>query len=485
MCKIALATAATLVLIIGCSGVRSTAPLTIPNTGSITSPDLSKKKVIRTFLLPAGSPPAEVAGVATGSDGNVWATEGLRNAIARITPDGVITEYPLPSLPGNALAGYVDIIGPGGDIWFPAFGYVGRITTAGSFSMYQLPAAAEALQGIAVGSDGNVWVTDSGRSSIHRVTPTGTVTEFQVPKGGGIQVWGITRGPDRRLWFVTTNFGPSAAIFGNITTSGKFTIYTPATNMDLRAIVTGPDGNLYASDFAGNGIVRITTSGVTTEYSTSASGVYEPDALTVGPDKQIWMTTYGGQLAEFNIKTNAVSAPIAMPSPGGANPLGYNSVTVGPDNDVWFTSGNEGHAQYVGVYEERVFNVGMNANDKPINDPNYGFELGYAIGAGTTTQTVVLTTGESVKFSNLDTTPHLAAFLGNATATSAPWPATFTGSTIASPAGTAIGSSGFSTGSIDPGRASRIYETGAPGFYMIGDQYDYASKMMRTVIIVR
>ncbi len=58
MCKIALATAATLVLIIGCSGVRSTAPLTIPNTGSITSPDLSKKKVIRTFLLPAGSPPA-------------------------------------------------------------------------------------------------------------------------------------------------------------------------------------------------------------------------------------------------------------------------------------------------------------------------------------------------------------------------------------------------------------------------------------------
>ncbi|HET9343875.1 MAG TPA: hypothetical protein VFO25_13275 [Candidatus Eremiobacteraceae bacterium] len=95
-----------------------------------------------------------------------------------------------------------------------------------------------------------------------------------------------------------------------------------------------------------------------------------------------------------------------------------------------------------------------------------------------------MTAGESVQFQNLDTIQHSAAFLGDATSNSAPWPGSFNGSTTQSAAGTAIGSSGFATGPINPGKKSLIYETGMPGFYMFGCQFHYNSHEMRIVIIV-
>jgi plastocyanin len=92
--------------------------------------------------------------------------------------------------------------------------------------------------------------------------------------------------------------------------------------------------------------------------------------------------------------------------------------------------------------------------------------------------------GGSVLFQNVDTEPHSAAFLGDATANSAPWPGSFNGSTTQSPAGTAIGTTGWATGSLNPSQKSPIYETGLPGFYMIGCQYHYNTNEMRTVIVV-
>jgi hypothetical protein len=76
------------------------------------------------------------------------------------------------------------------------------------------------------------------------------------------------------------------------------------------------------------------------------------------------------------------------------------------------------------------------------------------------------------------------SFLGNATATHAPFPAAFNGSGTRSPAGTAIGTTNFSTGAINPGQASLVYETGLPGFYMVGCAFHYDSNHMRTVFIV-
>jgi hypothetical protein len=125
--------------------------------------------------------------------------------------------------------------------------------------------------------------------------------------------------------------------------------------------------------------------------------------------------------------------------------------------------------------------------ETPGSNPKYGAVQGYFKGKkSTTAQVVTLAANTNVVFQSEDTTlPHTGSFLGDASKKSAPWPKTFTGSETASPAGTAIGTTGFSTGVLTPGKKSAIYSTGAPGFYMFGCYFHYVPDQMRTVIIVK
>jgi plastocyanin len=144
------------------------------------------------------------------------------------------------------------------------------------------------------------------------------------------------------------------------------------------------------------------------------------------------------------------------------------------------------------AFDEAGFNltnlqVGIRLNgEASIVDSRYGFVLGYFKGkTSTTSQVVSLPMGRNVKFFNVDASfPHTMSFLGNATSHSAPWPSRFNGSSTKSPAGTAIGTTNFSTGPLSPGKSSLVYTTGVPGFYMVGCAFHYDLHMMRTVIIV-
>jgi plastocyanin len=110
--------------------------------------------------------------------------------------------------------------------------------------------------------------------------------------------------------------------------------------------------------------------------------------------------------------------------------------------------------------------------------------LGYFDGLTSTVSEIVhLTAGDPVEFENVDTSrPHTLSFLNDATPTTANFPPSFDGSFAASPAGTSIGSSTFSTGSLSPGQHSMIYFA-APGLFTAGCAFHYDSNRMRTVII--
>ena len=90
-------------------------------------------------------------------------------------------------------------------------------------------------------------------------------------------------------------------------------------------------------------------------------------------------------------------------------------------------------------------------------------------------------------FNNVDTLrPHTASFFGDANSShGAIGRRTFNGSSTPSPAVTAIGTTSFSTGTINPGTNSKKYNTGSPGFYMFGCAFHYNLDGMRTVIIVQ
>ena len=154
--------------------------------------------------------------------------------------------------------------------------------------------------------------------------------------------------------------------------------------------------------------------------------------------------------------------------------------TAMPPVDIPFTSDD--------VSPDITATVGVRlTGEKPFQSAHYGQVLGYFKGrTAKTSQVVTVSPNINVAFVNVDSSlPHTASFLGKATSTHAPWPGAFNGSSKASPAGTAIGTKGFSTGTINPGSHSALYSSGAPGFYMFGCAFHYDSSGMRTVVIVK
>jgi hypothetical protein len=94
--------------------------------------------VLKIVTLPAGS---DVAQMVAGPDGNIWYTNYSANAIGRLTPTGVITQYTLP-VSGSQPSGIT--VGSDGALWFtqaisPAGQLrIGRISTTGAINEYLL-----------------------------------------------------------------------------------------------------------------------------------------------------------------------------------------------------------------------------------------------------------------------------------------------------------------------------------------------------------
>jgi virginiamycin B lyase len=169
--------------------------------------------VITEFDIP--TPDSGPRALAAGPDGNVWFSEFKASKIGRITPDGVVREFVLPrpsSGPGDITAG------ADGAMWFvelsgqidgltPDGARVGRITMSGEITEFRMPDGGPSPVNIAVGPDRNVWYTRG--SKLGRVTPDGAVTELSIGADGSRAV-GLSAGSDRqppdrltnRLWFV-------------------------------------------------------------------------------------------------------------------------------------------------------------------------------------------------------------------------------------------------------------------------------------------
>jgi streptogramin lyase len=204
----------------------------------------------------AGSQPAGAyfgtspQGITAGPDGNLWFTEAGAARIGRMTPSGALVEYPLyaPNGTPNAITA-----GPDGNVWFVMSGRssaIAKITPAGRITAYPVGAGDEfSLGGIVSGPDGNLWFTQSTTSGVQlqgaigRITPGGTITRFALPAGS--RAYGVATGPDKNIWF--TDMGGHA--IGRISTSGAIRQFTlPRRNAQPAGIVTGPDGRMWFAE---------------------------------------------------------------------------------------------------------------------------------------------------------------------------------------------------------------------------------------------
>ncbi len=262
--------------------------------------------MVTEFPVFAGTP--GLSGIVAGADGNLWATEYYPNKIARITPSGVVTEFPIPT-GGSGPDGIT--LGPDGNVWFSEFlaGKVGRITPAGVVTDFAVNSSSAQPLNLTAGPDGNVWFTEAYANKIGRVTPAGVVSEFVIPSAGSSPI-GIAQGGDGNLWFTEQN----SRRIGRITPAGSITEFViPATIPGQPyGIAAGTDGALWFTMRSGAGrLGRVTLAGAFSDYALpSPNG--DPNFITKGPDGNIWFTEYAAnKVARFQAGVTVQPGPTA------------------------------------------------------------------------------------------------------------------------------------------------------------------------------
>ena len=172
------------------------------------------------------------------------------------------------------------------------------------------------------------------------------VTEFSVPTAAS-SPFGIVSGPDGNLWF--TEY--TADKIGRATTAGVITEFAFSAGFGPAGVTTGPDGNLWACGFSGNKVARVTTAGVVTEF-TVPTAASSPRSIVSGPDGNLWFTeTDGNKIGK--VTTAGTFTEFAIPT-AASSPRG---IALGADGNLWFTESATdkiGRVTTAGVFTEFV-----------------------------------------------------------------------------------------------------------------------------------
>jgi streptogramin lyase len=140
-------------------------------------------------------------GIVNGPDGNLWfgVNSALpQTAIGRMTPSGVQDFFPIPGKGGPGMLA----VGPDGNIWFPEIlaNKIGKITPAGVITDYPLSAPFVSPIAITAGPDGNLWFTDDSKN-VGTITTSGSVIRALAAPSRAVGMGFIAAGSDGNIWF--------------------------------------------------------------------------------------------------------------------------------------------------------------------------------------------------------------------------------------------------------------------------------------------
>lgn len=272
----------------------------------------------KTHSVRIPTPASQPIAITQGDDGNFWFTEANSSRVARVTPQGLITEFVTPtfSFPFDITPG------PDGNIWFSegSIGQIAFITPAGQITEIQF-ANFDAAGGITTGPDGNIWFCDSTGNNIWRYDLSAhALTKFPVPTPSSSPE-DITAGPDGNLWFTERAAGKIA----RITTSGVITEVVSGLDSP-RSIVLGPDGDLWFNPAFAAELGRLSVAGMLTLYPIPARA----ENIAPGQDNTLLFTEFGfnkiGTITAGGVVTESAEFRNSQPT----------GITAGNRRRVWF-----------------------------------------------------------------------------------------------------------------------------------------------------
>lgn len=292
--------------------------------------------------MSTGSPSA----LASGDDGTVWFTDPHLGLIGRMAPDGSVRRFRLPagSTPTDITRG------PDGNYWFldskapwaAAFDskaaepepVVGRISPDGELAFFPLPTAGQNRMGgpgmgslpvsIVTGPDGALWFTESGADKIGRITVDGAITEIDVPSRPVMHahLGEIVVGPDGALWFQQAlrnslgRFDPQTQQFEEFQKRDRNGGLVGGSHLAV-----GTDGALWYEGSvhpAGPGLNRMTLDGQSRHFPLLTGRRHDPQAVAADPAGGIWFIDAAGG-RPMHMTPDGAGAP-STKSPGRSRP---------------------------------------------------------------------------------------------------------------------------------------------------------------------
>lgn len=321
-------------------------------------------------------------GIAAGPDGSIYVTDFSDSRIRRVGPDGIITTVAGngnkfyggdggPAISASLDGPYRITVGPDGSIYFIDTNYYsnasrirrvgpdGIITTVagnggndyggdGGLATYT---SLYSLSGIAVGSDGSIYI--AGGNSIRRVAPDGIITTVAgngnfgygrdgVPAISASLYWpsGLAVGPDGSIYFADVGNNPPDSRIrrvgpdGIITTvagngyrgySGDGGSATSASLFCPTDVAVGPDGKIYISDSDNDRIRLVGAKGIITTLAgggnydgdggpATSTAIIMPTRIALGPDGSIyfagnWNSYVRRVVSAWPVSSNEISIP--------------------------------------------------------------------------------------------------------------------------------------------------------------------------------
>lgn len=285
---------AALVLIAGCAVHTAT----VPPVGQIARPYVYQTNDPGGWI--SFNTPSQMWRFTAGHDLGLWGA-AYADSVVRVGMDGKLTSYPHPGLSYQ----YPITANPDGNIYAvesTGQGFaVAQITPQGNITDFPLPLGVnpQEPQDMTSGSDGNLWIVGTNPSTLGRMTTAGIYTDF-TPKDMTASPQSITRGPDKNLWV-------NANVLYRIGTDGTATEFGSVAG-DLM------EGDATVWAHQGTQLVRIDMLGNETSYlvPSSSFGVAGPNHLIylVGKD----------HIDEFSQVKLVVTGRIPT-APGAGGPL--------------------------------------------------------------------------------------------------------------------------------------------------------------------
>jgi hypothetical protein len=305
-------------------------------------------------------------GVAVDTNGNVYVADTYNSTIRKITPEGVVTTLagnPARTNKYGAVAGYVDGTGSNALFYYPegvavdtngnvyvadTENYVirkvtpeGVVTTLagyagdyGSLNGTGTGARFGSPAGVAVDSTGHVYVADTGNSTIRRVGPEGNTTTL----AGNAGDVGVADGTGSAAQF-DEPFGVAVDSEGNVyvgdTYSDTIRMVTPAGVVTTLAGMPEPPppGYSFVPDYGLGGYVNGTG---------DSAQFYEPSGVAVDSAGNVYVADTANNTIRMVTSVGLVTTLAGTPRSGSADGTGTEArfdylqgIAVGANGDVY------------------------------------------------------------------------------------------------------------------------------------------------------